>query len=168
MKESVAINIPFMNENSKCKKVDPIDNNLQICGDQVQKVLLLDISVDNKWLTYMTEHTSQTITVHDEDESEKDVDLSNKQHFLTVRNFYEAKENDTPCHISIDITSLVDLDTEKKGYFLSISPDGKRVAISASYFRREDRFTRCSNMCLIFRVLDDYSNILLIKKLPFS
>lgn len=142
--------------------VDPIFHD-----DVRYAVILLDISMNKEWLTYIT---------HQRVEGNENIMYAmNNNHqiqtYLTRRKFYEviikqASDNDTltsnpeyNTHVSVDITHLIKDFGPNHCKFLSISPDGKYVALSFYYKRNStggvDSCLAQNKNCLIFKVDDN-------------
>jgi hypothetical protein len=152
--------MPPNNKRSTHVVTPPIDNN----NIKDEEVLLLDISSNKEWISYVTYHKN-----NDGSYLKTRIDLTEKKcTYLTVRKFTEMNrqqeaDNEQPnCHFSIDITGLVEDTGQQHCKFLSISPDGIYVALSFYEKNRnmvdQEKFRaarRRNADCLIFKVNDN-------------
>jgi hypothetical protein len=74
------------------------------------KVILLDVSCNKEWISYVTSDGKDT--------------------YLTIRNFTEMNFQEAPIHYSCNITKHVKSGGNRHCKFLSVSPDGKYIAFS--------------------------------------
>lgn len=152
--DSTHIDIPSTRNGRDIEQhTEVFDYNFVKDDDFKQEIYCMDISTGKDWISYITKLSSTS-------------DDTPPGWYLTISQFQVGNQN--ALRYSFDVENAFDLDISKACMFLSISPDGSRVAIS--FMSIDDlgiqNVTPSRNPeCLIYRlVIDGNSCVLRLEK----
>lgn len=160
MEDAVYIPLPFEYKGIEINKVDTVDYTISTYNSKPHRVLMLDISTDRKWITYLTETYSDDKEASKNEENALLDEAKSKKHYLTVRSFDETHLPSKSCSISLDVTELIKFNETDRYNCISISRDGRRVALS--YYFTQFRWG-LNDSCFVFEFADSYMQLSKIK-----
>ncbi|KAG2189688.1 hypothetical protein INT46_001007, partial [Mucor plumbeus] len=132
-----------------------IEETASISLGVLEKAILIDVSINKEWIAYITEEPI------DQDSGNQ---LPSAENVLSISRFIDTSkgilETSFPTALAkFKLNKKMFEDGDYSGYFISVSPDGSRIAISIMKLNDEGGVEDVPNTrnpyCLIFKVSND-------------